>query len=122
MQVELFIAEISDEQIQATTQAAHELILNLLPQARASIKYDIPFYSIHKNICYLNPQAGHLVLGFYAGVHLSNAQGILQGDGKQVRHIYLYTPEDVFRDAVAEVILEAATYDEWKYGKKKSRH
>lgn len=121
MQVELFIAEIADEQIQVTTQVAHDFILDLLPHAQASIKYDIPFYSIHKNICYLNPQKDHLVLGFYAGVHLSNAQGILQGDGKQVRHIYLYTPEDVLREAVAEVLLEAATYDEWKYGKK-SRH
>lgn len=88
--------------------AVRHIIKRVLPNVSESIKWDLPFYTYQGNLCYINIRKGNLELGFYRGVHLSNSNGLLQGDGKLVRHIILHPSEDIPVEGIIETLLEAA--------------
>lgn len=45
--------------------------------------------------CYIATNAGHVNLGFPRGTSLPDPNGLLEGDGKAMRHIKFANPEDV---------------------------
>lgn len=49
----------------------------------------------------------HVNLGFNEGATLDDPKGILQGDGKHIRHIQIKTSEDIKRPAVRSYIRRA---------------
>ena len=49
----------------------------------------------------------HVNLGFNDGATLDDPQGILQGNGNQIRHISIRTPEDLHRPGVQSYIRRA---------------
>ena len=111
--IELFAEKQENEKIQTLVLGLHELIISLVPQVQASIKWKIPFYHYHKNMCYLNPQKDHIDLGFVKGHLLSNSQGLLEkGNRKQIRHLNVYSTSEIYQPATAEIILEAALINE----------
>lgn len=111
--VEAYFTFHENPEISDLIAGTHTLILSLVPQAQASIKWNIPFYTYIRNLCYLNPKKDHIYIGFPYGVHLSNEQGLLETAGrKQVRTISIYKLKDLETPALAEVILEAALYNE----------
>ena len=113
MTIEDYLLNLQNEAIQKLMAAAHEMILALIPNIHANIKYKIPFYTLRKNILYLNPSGNHIYIGFPFGHLLSNEQGILVTAGrKQVRHIDIFSLEDLYKEAVKEIILEAILLDE----------
>lgn len=113
MTIEDYFLNLENPTVQELMIATHEMILELLPNIRANIKYKIPFYSLRRNICYLNPSGNHIYIGFLYGHLLSNEQGILVTAGrKQVRHVDIFSLKDVHREVVKEVILEAVLLDE----------
>lgn len=109
MTVEDYILNIENLNIRQLMEAAHEMILDLIPNVCSNIKYKIPFYSLRKNLCYLNPSGNHIYIGFPYGHLLSNEQDILiTNNRKQVRHIDIFSLEDLQKESVKEIILEAA--------------
>ncbi len=50
---------------------------------------------------------GHLNLGFYRGATLKDPKGILEGTGKNLRHVKLRTLADWKRPAVADLLRQA---------------
>lgn len=105
----------------------HHLILELIPTISVNIKWRIPFYTYLAPLCYLNPHKDHCYIGFVRGRELSNEQGLLTGtDRKLIRILEIKSLEDLYQDAVAEIILEAAALVEkdgmgWKISKKNSK-
>lgn len=57
--------------------------------------------------CAIFPQQDYVKLGFEFGVLLPDPEGLLQGDGKQVRYIYVRQPEDISAEAIQEFIYAA---------------
>jgi hypothetical protein len=67
-----------------------QLILGLSPQVEERTSYGGPFfYYQQKMFCYLGVMKGEeqVTLGICNGASLSNAQGLLTGGGKVVRHL-----------------------------------
>lgn len=56
---------------------------------------------------YLMPHARHLNLGFYHGVSMSDPEGLLEGTGKALRHVKLYSAEDAADPAIRRLIESA---------------
>lgn len=106
-----FIAQLPLEQ-QMLTQFLHEFLLREFPELRAKIKWQIPFYTRHHNLCYLNPKPEKLILGFVYGAFLPNQSGALVGEGKQVRHLELEWKEELSIPLLRELLEEAIQYDE----------
>jgi hypothetical protein len=57
---------------------------------------------------FIAPLADHVGLGFEHGVLLSDPDGLLEGDGKQVRQVVIRHARDIKAAALAALITEAA--------------
>ncbi|WP_072053087.1 DUF1801 domain-containing protein [Hymenobacter terrenus] len=106
--VECFLDELPAP-LQSVTRRLQALLVSLAPAVREEFRWNIPFYSFHGALCYLNPQPkrGHVVLGFVRGTALSDPAGCLTCRGKTVRHVLLRTEAAVFEPAVL-TLLQAA--------------
>ena len=58
--------------------------------------------------CYVAPYSDHVRLGFEYGVLLSDAAGLLEGAGTQVRHVTIRAASDIREPELAALIAEAA--------------
>jgi hypothetical protein len=58
---------------------------------------------------YVNAFTSHVNIGFFDGTELADPKGLLQGEGKFMRHIKLRPGVDVDLDAVREMIETAYT-------------
>ena len=56
---------------------------------------------------YVNVFTAHANVGFFLGAHLADPAGMLQGDGRYMRHVKLRPAAQVDRDALAALILDA---------------
>lgn len=59
---------------------------------------------------YVNVFRNHLNLGFYQGASLPDPKGLLQGDGKRMRHVSLRSAQEADRPAIT-ALIEAAYAD-----------
>ncbi|WP_348262539.1 DUF1801 domain-containing protein [Telmatobacter sp. DSM 110680] len=64
---------------------------------------DVPF-------CYVNVFTAHVNVGFFQGASLPDPAGLLQGNGKFMRHVKL-KPETASNDAALRVLIERAYAD-----------
>jgi len=121
-QVEVFI-EAQAEPTQSLLWYLHELLLSY-PEVTAKIRYNIPFYYRKSWICYLNPlKTGGVELAFTRGNELSNAQGLLQFNGrKQVAGVAFAKKEDISDEVLHEILQEALLLDaEVPYASKRQK-
>ncbi|EMR03427.1 DUF1801 domain-containing protein [Cesiribacter andamanensis] len=89
-----------------------ELILQAAPAIEESLKWKIPFYAHQGLLCYLNPTPGGICLGFCRGALLSNAGGLLTGEGKEVRLLHLTSDTPLPLDAIRQLLQEALLLNE----------
>lgn len=64
---------------------------------------DVPFG-------YVNVFRAHVNVGFFLGAELADPTGLLQGNGRRMRHVKL-RPGDEFDDAALSALIEAAYAD-----------
>jgi hypothetical protein len=53
---------------------------------------------------YLHAEPDHVQLGFYAGSTLKDPDGLLVGNGKYVRHVKVFTIQDIPREEVVALV------------------
>jgi len=58
--------------------------------------------------CFVAPSPDRVTLGFEYGVLLSDAAGLLEGTGTQVRYVTICAAEDIREPELAALIAEAA--------------
>ena len=59
---------------------------------------------------YVNAFSAHMNVGFFRGVELADSAGLLQGDGKYMRHVKL-RPEQEINDMALKNLIELAYRD-----------
>ena len=104
-----------DRGIQELTIALRQLVLEELAPC---CEYILEVYTValhygptHKmmkdGICYIAVGRDHVNLGFLHGSDLHDPQRILEGAGKQMRHIKIRNLSDLFRPAIRAYLQEA---------------
>lgn len=83
------------------------------------MKYGIPFCSYYGRLCFLHPRCETVALGFCKGVFLEKMQGLLQGDGKEVRHVIVKTLVDIDQKLLQTLLQEAMLLNEMEKKRKK---
>ncbi len=68
------------------------------------IGYNAPAY-----FAFIHAEPGRVRIGFEWGVALPDPAGMLEGDGRQVRHVTLRSPADLRRAEFLELLRAAAT-------------
>lgn len=107
-----YFEEIPNPELRELALAVRHIIKQTLPGVEESIKWAVPFYMHSGNLCYIQVRRQKVELGFYRGVQLSNTNGLLQGDGKLVKHIIFSLDDDIPVKQVQEILLEAARLNE----------
>src|SRR5438128_9286003 len=66
-----------------------------------------PTHRMKDGICYIGVIKDHVNLGFIHGSQLADPQRILEGTGKQMRHIKIRNMSDLFHPAIRAYLQEA---------------
>ena len=64
---------------------------------------------MNDGIFHIAVYSNHVNLGFNWGASLADPDEILEGEGKQIRHIRIRTPEDLRRPEIREYVRRAIT-------------
>lgn len=92
--------------------AARATIAEALPGARESIKWGYPTWVGKGNIVAIAPHTDHVNLQFYRGTRLPDPTGALDGTGKELRHVKLWSAKDLKTPAVKGLLRAAWRIDQ----------
>ncbi len=82
-----------------------------VPWARQRIAgYGVGPKKMSEHFCYIAPFKQRVNLGFFYGAHLLDPENLLEGSGKDLRHIKIRSAADLEKPAVRKLIEEASTY------------
>jgi hypothetical protein len=111
-----YFEETNPSQVRELLIEAHQFLQDRLPPfASCGIKWNLPFYSLNRNFCYLNRHPDHITLGFSYGYKLSPLPGILldeNGTLKHIRYLELFSLRDLYSETVNGILQEALIIDE----------
>lgn len=108
-----------DPAIRELALDARELVLDVLGPSNESV-LDVYVLAINfgfsermkDQAVYIGVYTKHINLGFYQGARMDDPEGVLKGDGKQMRHIQIKSPADlgspIVRDYLQRAIPEGA--------------
>lgn len=90
-----------------------------MPGAHEFIYHDAVGYSVNDSpfdrICYIAPQnKGYVNFGFFFGAGLPDPKQLLEGEGKRIRHVKVWSVDEAKNPALASLV--AAT---WKLAPKR---
>lgn len=110
------ISKASPE-MQELAYAARSLLIEVMPDLtevpwgqQKIAGYGIGPKKMSEQFCYIAPYKKHVNLGFYYGVDLDDTKGLLEGSGKELRHIKLRSLEDVKQPAVKKLVEAASKH------------
>ena len=89
------------------TGSIRELIRKTLPNATEAVKWGNITYLLNgKNLAWLLFYKEHVDFGFFMGSKLKSA--LLEGTGKNLRHIKIRTKEDINKKEFSRLLKDAA--------------
>ncbi len=88
-------------------QSLRQLILNLGRDVREEVKYGGILFACEQPFCGLFAYTQHVTLELGDGAQLPDDFQVLEGKGKQRRHIKLHRPEDIHLKHVEHYVLLA---------------
>jgi len=98
--------------LQALAHDLRQLVKTQVPQAKESVNaWGIPTFSLVGSFAFFLIAKSHLSLGFALGTSLKDPHHLLEGTGKNLRHVKIRTPEDLSQPGLAELIIDAARLD-----------
>ena len=89
-------------------EALRAMLHDKFPQLREEFKWSRPVYSSENGgICYIAALKNHINLGFDDGAQIEDPRGLLQGNGKSMRHVKLRVAEDIDEDYLSDLVRKA---------------
>ncbi len=90
--------------------ALRDLIEQTVPNAVETFKWSRPVYATEKNFCYLAVAKKYVTLGFTNFEKITDPHNLLEGTGKQMRHIKIKSMEELDTEMLATMIADAAQF------------
>jgi hypothetical protein len=101
-------------EIRSIAQALRELVRAQVPEATEAVYPGwrlIGYRADHRDrnvyFAYIAPTADHVSLGFEWGILVTDPQGVLEGDGSQVRYARFRQLEEIRPEPLAPLIIQA---------------
>ncbi len=89
-----YISKAKEEQI-ILLESIRQLIHEAVPGTTEAIKWRMPVFAKQKDYAYLRFLKKHLTFGFYNADRIEDSSGLLEGEGKTMRHIKVRKGEDI---------------------------
>jgi len=104
--------ETKDVRLQEVIRQLRILMKKLIPDVVEGVNpWRIPTFYVNDQMCYLRVGLRHITFGFFWGTSLEDPKGLLEGTGKNLRHVKLRTIDDLKKDGMRELILNAAKFN-----------
>lgn len=100
-----FIQRAPEEQ-RAILEEIRQLIFSTVPNATEQFKWKRPVYALEKDFCYVKTTKKHVTFGFFEADKIQTNQHLLEGTGKQMRHLKILRKEDLADYQISKMIEE----------------
>jgi hypothetical protein len=87
--------------------ALRDLVREVAPEAKESIKWAQPVFEDHGPFCYIRAFKNHVNFGFWRGADLPDQAGVLEGSGEKMRHVKLTGIEDIRKEVFQDLVRAA---------------
>lgn len=104
--VDDYIAGLPDDQVKVATRL-RELVLEAVPELEESFKWGQPIWELERPVFYMKAAKAHVSFGFFYASGLRDPKRILEGEGKDMRHVKI-TGSRVPATALRKLIVQAA--------------
>ena len=108
--VDRVFAEIESPQREVAL-ALRRLIRETGPALEEKLMYGMPWYRGNDNVFAIAAHSKHTNLEFYRGTSMRDPSNLLEGTGKNLRHVKVFTVEDVRQPRLKALLLEAIAFD-----------
>jgi hypothetical protein len=100
-QVTDYILQASAEQ-QEIMETVRKIIHNTVKDVKEEIKWSRPVFRQESDFAYFKIAKAYVTVGFFQSQKLEDTDGLLEGTGKDMRHIKIRKPEDINTDLLSE--------------------
>ncbi len=95
--------------LQKVVRGLRSLVKKLVPNTKTTVNaWGIPTFETKDPFCFYMVGKNHITCGFHFGTSLTDPKGLLEGTGKNLRHVKLRTVEDLEQNGLKDLILAAA--------------
>jgi len=99
-EIDQYIAGAPEEQ-RAIMTKVREILQVAIPDVTEEYKWSRPVFKKHKDFAYLKKAKAYVTLGFYRFENINDLEQLLEGTGKDMRHIKLKKLSDLDRIPLA---------------------
>lgn len=102
---------VKDEnpELRPVTRALRSLVKETVPGVRETVNsWGIPTFEAPDPFSFYMVGKNHVTFGFHFGTSLKDPESLLEGTGKNIRHVKLQTVEDLERKGLQRLVLAAA--------------
>ncbi len=100
--------EKSEENQKNIMSIVRALVHENVPEVIEEFKWSRPVFTANKSFAYLKTAKNHVTLGFYKFERLNDPQNLLEGTGKDMRHIKLKSEDDIDAKLLGEWLKMSA--------------
>ena len=101
-----WIADLEPD-LRPIAMALRRLILEACPDLTETIKWGKPVYENGGKVCYLAATKAYVSLGFFNGAELTDPDGMMEGNGKKMRHVKVRDLSVIFSQHLVSWIKDA---------------
>jgi hypothetical protein len=93
-------------------EAAHEVVRALAPELARVTKWGHPWYAGNDLVLLIGAFTRHVGVEFWRGSTLRDPSHLLEGTGKNLRHVKLRRVADATKPAFVQLVKEAVRLDQ----------
>ena len=105
--------QVKNAKLAPLSRELRRLVKKTVPGSQEAMNsWGVPTFDYHGPMCLMMVGKSHVTLGFARGASLKDSAGLLEGTGKNLRHVKLKEVEQL-RDAnLRQLLVEAAALNE----------
>ena len=105
---------VNDEnsQLQRVVRELSTSVKETVPTSKQTVNaWGVPTFEAKNPFCFYMVGKNHVTFGFHFGTSLQDPERLLEGTGKNIRHVKLRALEDVKRKGLKEMVEAAARFE-----------
>jgi hypothetical protein len=108
--VDAFVAKIEPGK-RSLVEALRKFVKKQAPALKEAIKWGNVTWIGNDNVAWIIVYRDHVDFGFFNGALLKDPKGLLDGTGKKLRHVKVFTKADIREGDLAALVKQALTLD-----------
>jgi hypothetical protein len=97
------------KELRKVVRALRGFVRKIVPGTRETVNsWGVPTFEKKAPFCFFMVGKNHVTFGFHFGTSLPDPEGLLEGTGKNMRHVKLHTMEDLEQKGLKNLVQAAA--------------